>query len=57
MAAAISKLSARALVLDGEVAVYDDQFRSRFDWLRHPDPDAVATPPLLLAFDLLYRGR
>jgi hypothetical protein len=28
---------------------------SRFDWLREPGPDAVATPPLLMAFDLLYR--
>jgi bifunctional non-homologous end joining protein LigD len=26
---AISKLSARTLVLDGEVAIYDQQFRSR----------------------------
>ena len=24
-----------------------------FDWLREPDPDAVATPPVLMAFDLL----
>ena len=23
-------------------------------WLREPDPDAVASPPLLMAFDLLY---
>jgi hypothetical protein len=28
-------------VLDGEVAIYD-QLRSRADWLREPDPDAVA---------------
>jgi hypothetical protein len=26
-------------------------------WLREPDPDAVATPPLLMAFDLLYQDR
>jgi len=49
IAAAISKLSARSLVLDGEVAIYDQELRSRFDWLREPDPDAVATPPLLMA--------
>jgi len=54
IAAAISKLSARTLVLDGEVAIYDEQLRSRFDWLREPDA-AVATPPLLMAFDVLYR--
>jgi len=29
--------------------------RPRFDWLREPKPDAVATPPLLMAFDLLYQ--
>jgi ATP dependent DNA ligase domain len=38
IAAAIAKLSPRSLVLDGEVAVYDQQLRSRFDWLREPDP-------------------
>jgi bifunctional non-homologous end joining protein LigD len=54
---AIAKLSARTLVLDGEVAIYDQQLRSRFDWLREPDPDAVATPALFMAFDLLYQDR
>jgi bifunctional non-homologous end joining protein LigD len=49
IAAAISKLSARSLVLDGEVAIYDWQLRSRFDWLRQPDPDAIASPPLFIA--------
>jgi bifunctional non-homologous end joining protein LigD len=44
IAAAIAKLSARTVVLDGEIAIYDDQLRSRFDWLREPDPHAVATP-------------
>ena len=55
IAAAVAKLSARTLVLDGEVAIYDEQLRSRFEWLREPDPHAVATPPLLMVFDLLYR--
>jgi ATP dependent DNA ligase domain len=55
LAAAIANLSARALVLDGEVAIFDEQLRLRFDWLREPDPDAVATPPLLMVFDLLYQ--
>ena len=54
IAAAISKLSARSLVLDGEVAIYDQQLRSRFEWLREPDPDAVASPPLFMVFDLRY---
>jgi bifunctional non-homologous end joining protein LigD len=55
IAAAIAKLSARSLVLDGEVAIYDEKLRSRFDWLREPDADAVATPPVLMAFDLLHQ--
>jgi bifunctional non-homologous end joining protein LigD len=57
LAAAIAKLSARTLVLGGEVAIYDRQLRSRFEWLREPDPDAVASPPLFMAFDLLYQDR
>jgi hypothetical protein len=55
VAAAILKLSARTLVLDGEVAIYDEELRSRFDWLREPDPDAVATPPLFMVFDIVHR--
>jgi bifunctional non-homologous end joining protein LigD len=54
--AAISKLSARTAVLDGEVAIFDEQLRSRFDWLREPDPEAVASPPVFMAFDLFYRN-
>jgi hypothetical protein len=38
-------------VLDGEVAIYDQQLRSRFDWLREPDAEAVATPPMFMAFE------
>ena len=55
IATAVAKLSARSLVLDGEVAIFDERLRSRFDWLREPDPDAVATPPLLMVFDLLHQ--
>jgi bifunctional non-homologous end joining protein LigD len=55
LAAAVAALSARSLVLDGEVAVFDQQLRSRFDWLREPDPDAVVTPPVYIAFDVMYR--
>src|SRR5215471_4043300 len=56
LAVAVSKLGARTLVLDGEVAIFDEKFRSRFDWLREPDPDAIATPPMFIAFDLLHRN-
>jgi bifunctional non-homologous end joining protein LigD len=55
IAAAIAKLSARTLVLDGEVAIFDEHLRSRFDWLREPDRAAVASPPVYMAFDLVYR--
>jgi bifunctional non-homologous end joining protein LigD len=55
--AAIAALKPQTLVLDGEVAIYDQQLRSRFDWLRDP-PDELATPPVLIAFDALYlKGR
>jgi ATP-dependent DNA ligase len=36
------------------VATYDQQLRSRFDWLREPDPDAVAALPLFMAFEVMY---
>src|SRR5438094_9312990 len=55
LATAVAKLSARTLVLDGEVAIFDEHLRSRFDWLREPDPKVVSTPPVFIAFDLLYR--
>jgi bifunctional non-homologous end joining protein LigD len=36
LAAAVAALPGRTLVLDGEVAIFDRQLRSRFDWLREP---------------------
>jgi bifunctional non-homologous end joining protein LigD len=47
-AAAVATRSGRKLVLDGEVAIFDRQLRSRFDRLRDPDPEEVARPPLLM---------
>jgi bifunctional non-homologous end joining protein LigD len=38
VAVAVAGLKPKALVLDGEVAVFDQHLRSRFDWLRDP-PD------------------
>ena len=55
MAAAISALTPATLVLDGEVAIFDEQLRSRFDALRRRQMEMLATPPLLMAFDILYR--
>ena len=56
LAAAVAALPGRTLVLHGEVAIFDRQLRSRFDWLRDPDPEEVGTPPLLMVFDLLHRA-
>jgi bifunctional non-homologous end joining protein LigD len=53
--AAVAKLTARSLVLDGEVAIYDEKLRSRFDRPREPDAAVVATPPMFMAFDLLHQ--
>ena len=50
---AIADLGAESLVLDGEVAVFDRNLVSRFEWLRAQPKDDVATPPIFMAFDLL----
>ena len=42
------------LILDGEVAIYDRQLISRFEWLRHQAPPELATPPLFMVFDAPY---
>src|SRR5258708_5294001 len=57
LAAAIAKLRADILVLDGEVAVFDKKFVSRFELLRDPDPAVLCTPPMFIAFDVLQVGR
>src|SRR6266851_1442170 len=51
--AALRKLDASGLILDGEVAVYDAQLVSRFEWLRHASPPDLSTPPLFMVFDCL----
>jgi hypothetical protein len=42
-AASITKVSTRTPVLDGKIAIYDHELRSRFEWLLKPDPDAAAS--------------
>ena len=49
--AALRKLDATGLILDGEVAVYDAQLVSRFEWLRHASPPELSTPALFMVFD------
>jgi len=43
-------------VLDGEVAVFDEQLVSQFYLLHDAKPAIVCTPPLLMAFDCLWIG-
>jgi bifunctional non-homologous end joining protein LigD len=50
---AIRSLPHQQLVLDGEVARYDEHLVSRFEWLRMSPNDEIATPPMFMAFDLL----
>src|SRR5947207_6026205 len=57
LAAAIGKLRGDVLVLDGEVAVFDAKFVSRFELLRDPSPAVLCTPPTFIAFDVLQVGR
>src|SRR6266478_9707184 len=56
--AAVWALAPASLVLNAEVAVFDQNLISRFEWLRHGAPPDLATPPIFIAFDCLYlRGR
>src|SRR5215831_13840119 len=54
LAAAIRTLPPVRLILDGEVAIFDDKLVSRFEWFRTRPADAVSTPPVYMAFDCLY---
>jgi bifunctional non-homologous end joining protein LigD len=58
LAQAVAALPGTKLVLDGEVAVFDEQLVSQFELLAEPHPEIVTTPPLYMVFDVLYaRGR
>ena len=50
LAAAIASLPDVTLLLDGEVTAFDAHLLSRRAFL-HPDPPAVVTPPIYIAFD------
>jgi|SRR4029077_10463942 len=50
---ALTGLKPKGFILDGEVAVYDRAFISRFEWLRRRPTDEPATLPVYMAFDLL----
>lgn len=53
LAKAIASLPGRTLIVDGEVAVFDERLVSRFDLLSEPDAQPT-TPPVYIAFDVLY---
>jgi bifunctional non-homologous end joining protein LigD len=55
VARAIAKLGPGTLILDGEVAVFDEHLISRFHLLNATDPDGGITRPLFMAFDCLYQ--
>jgi bifunctional non-homologous end joining protein LigD len=58
LAAAVAALAPPTLILDGEIAVFDSQLLSHFEWIRARPKDDPATPPTLIAFDCLYaRGK
>jgi bifunctional non-homologous end joining protein LigD len=54
IAAALLALEVPTLILDGEIAVFDQKLISRFEWLRRRAPAEICTPPLFMAFDCLY---
>ena len=54
LAAALRALPVMTLILDGEVAIFDNTLISRFEWLRKRPEDVAATPPIFMAFDCLY---
>jgi bifunctional non-homologous end joining protein LigD len=56
IADALSKLESVTFALDGEVAVFDAELVSRFEWRRHLNHGDLATPPLFMVFDLLHLG-
>ncbi len=53
---ALTSLKPATFTLDGEVAVYDQAFISRFEWLRARPKDEPATLPVYMVFDVLELG-
>ncbi len=54
LAAAIAAVAQSTLILDGEVARFDETLVSRNEWLRRGVPNRLAIPRLYMAFDCLY---
>jgi hypothetical protein len=45
---AVEELDAPSLILDGEIAIFDRQLISRFEWLRARPKHELATPPMYM---------
>lgn len=58
IAHALAALKANTLILDGEVAVFDERLVSHLGYMRGAPADRLFTPPMYVAFDCLYaRGK
>jgi bifunctional non-homologous end joining protein LigD len=60
VAAAVARLRAPTLILDGEIAVFDENLISHLGYLRagRANEGKLLTPPVLVAFDCLHaRGK
>jgi bifunctional non-homologous end joining protein LigD len=58
IALALGALKAKTLILDGEVAVFDENLVSHLGFLRGAEEGKLLTPPVFVAFDCLYaRGK
>ncbi len=54
----LAALKAKTLILDGEIAVFDERLVSHLGYLRGAPADQLFTPPMYVAFDCLYaRGK
>jgi bifunctional non-homologous end joining protein LigD len=49
----LANLKAKSFTLDGEVAAFDKDLISRFEWLRGRPADEPATLPVYIVFDVL----
>lgn len=53
LADALGGLNAKTLIPDGEVAIFDRELVSRFEWLRSRPKDEPSTTSVYIAFDVL----
>src|SRR5919204_3709360 len=56
LAAAITALKSDIVVLDGEVAVFDEKLVSRFHLLGEPDSGVITAPAGFISFGILQIG-